>query len=543
MNKKRNITLSVCAIALSICICLGITYALWTQTFTQTNSNKLASGCFEIVFSDGDAINLSNAYPITDTDASNLPSYDVTIKNTCTVGAKYAIRIETLNTTTMNKNFIKASIDNKNIQILTAMDRVNPEISNATDAYVLYMGILNAGSEITHSIREWIDYSATTSDIPNNSRLDSRITIDMNATSEVGPSNLNDAILAQYGGKDAIEALSNPDFSKIAVSQSAYDELPSTASGNNPSKSNALVENGLYAMTDDYGMSYYYRGSRELLNNNLIFAEHQWKIVRINGDGSMRLFYNAPCPNNDCEIKNGQLYTAINSGTRYRYNLQQNDAKYVGYMYGGAAGTASTNREQAIVNETNSNAKVAIDTWYEENIKNTEYEGYLVDTLFCNDRQLGRDYSGAPQSGMGYGTDSGYGYKQTYYAAFYRLRTNKIPTLLCAQQNDRFTVNDVSKGNGALTYPIGLITADEMALAGAVNGVQNNTHYLYDGTFGSWTMTPVKMMDYSGIWIADTALADSNNTTNTIMIRTVINLKNGIMVTGSGSATDPFIVV
>ena len=49
---------------------------------------------------------------------------------------------------------------------------------------------------------------------------------------------------------------------------------------------------GLYAAEDEYGISYYYRGSRKHLNNNLIFAGFQWKIIRINGDGTIRLIYN-----------------------------------------------------------------------------------------------------------------------------------------------------------------------------------------------------------------------------------------------------------
>ena len=55
--------------------------------------------------------------------------------------------------------------------------------------------------------------------------------------------------------------------------------------------------------------------------------------------------------------------------------------------------------------------------------------------------------------------------------------------LTCLQKNDAFTVNDTFKGNGALTYGIGLITADEVVLGGGWSlldlSLKNYHYYLY----------------------------------------------------------------
>ena len=60
--------------------------------------------------------------------------------------------------------------------------------------------------------------------------------------------------------------------------------------------------------------------------------------------------------------------------------------------------------------------------------------------------------------------------------------------LTCPQQNDAFTVNDTSKGNGALTYPVGLLSTDEIVLAGGWND-SNSGYYLYSGQYW-WASSP-----------------------------------------------------
>lgn len=131
-----------------------------------------------------------------------------------------------------------------------------------------------------------------------------------------------------------------------------------------------------------------------------------------------------------------------------------------------------TTYDETHANINNSTIKTRVDEWYEENILGTEYEQYIGDTLFCNDRSL--------SSGTGIGaTVSYYNYANT--------GTGRV-NLKCTQQNDRFTVNDEVVGNGSLTYPVGLLTDDEAYLAGGTTSTNYN-YYLYTGNY-YWTMSP-----------------------------------------------------
>ncbi len=83
---------------------------------------------------------------------------------------------------------------------------------------------------------------------------------------------------------------------------------------------------GLYKTEDNDGDTYYYRGAVE--NNNVKFGDFYWKIIRINGDGSIRLIYNGTKPNStDWDA------TSV-TGKAEVYNERTDDPAYHGYMYG-----------------------------------------------------------------------------------------------------------------------------------------------------------------------------------------------------------------
>ena len=227
--------------------------------------------------------------------------------------------------------------------------------------------------------------------------------------------------------------------------------------------------------------------------------------------------------------------------TTHAWNaLNNDDTKYVGYMYGGANGVASTSKEQARLNETSSNAKNQLELWYTNNIENKRYGSYISDTLFCNDRRLQSEVGG-PVTGPAYGE---YQLPHTNYAAIYKLRTNKLPELLCGEQIDMFTVSDTTKGNGMLTYPIGLITADESSLAGVEPMGQenyNSSNFLVNSR-NYWTMTPATGVATIFTVDSDESL-DYYGSSEMYGLRPVINLNANIEAAGDGSATNPFKVV
>ena len=272
---------------------------------------------------------------------------------------------------------------------------------------------------------------------------------------------------------------------------------------------------------DAYGDSFYYRGN--VTNNYVKFAGFYWRIIRINGDGTVRVIYDGTSAH-----ANGESSSDRQIGTT-AFNSSYNDNAYVGYMYGKAG--ASTYAETH-ANTNNSTIKTYLDTWYENNIKGTTNEQYVKDNLFCNDRSFAKDNSG-----------TGVGTSETHYRlySFVNKVNNKKMMLICPQNNDAFTVNDTNKGNGVLTYGIGLVTIDEVVLAGGW-GSSNSKYYLYSGEY-YFTMSPIS---FRGSGAAGNVVLVNGNVTgiggvnNSAGARPVLNLSSDVLKNGNGTASDPY---
>ncbi len=288
--------------------------------------------------------------------------------------------------------------------------------------------------------------------------------------------------------------------------KSPIEKLAQTSKGVRTSfASPATTDEGIFEMEDDYGTSYYYRGAVE--NNYVKFAGFYWRIIRLNGDGSLRIIYDGTKAHANGEVSNDR-FTKVSQP----FNVLYDDAKYVGWMYGPAnavAGTttASTSKAQAQTNTANSDIKTVVDEWYKTNIQDKGYGQYVSDTLFCNDRSTpGKDETG-------YSGDTGLGYTKnaTAYGGYARLGLgesgsnykNPKPQFRCPQKNDAFTVSDTNKGNGSLTYPIGLITADEIVAAGSgKHGTGNNKYYLHrSSSYYTWSLSPFSYLDGASVFI------------------------------------------
>ena len=229
----------------------------------------------------------------------------------------------------------------------------------------------------------------------------------------------------------------------------------------------ATTNEGMYSAKDDLGTSYYFRGAVD--NNWVKFGKDStgkdiyWRIIRINGDGSIRMIYTGTtAPTESTKVVMTGTGTQINTSA---FNSSYNNPSYVGYMY-----TAGAQHG----NSTPSTIKTAIENWY---AGTTLKNNVLVsqDQIFCNDRSV---------------TSGSFSTSGVFsYAAYTRLQTNKTPILTCPEESDKFTSKQSSIGNKALDYPVGLITADEVAMAGGVDNTTNKSYYLYTNQY-YWSGSP-----------------------------------------------------
>ena len=290
-------------------------------------------------------------------------------------------------------------------------------------------------------------------------------------------------------------------------------------------------DKGLYQGTDDYGTTYYYRGN--VKNNIVKFAGFYWQIIRINGDGTIRLLYNGT------EKNASGVKQSIDNRT-YQFNSLYNDPTYVGYMYGDKDGTTF---DEVHNNTNNSTIKTSVDNWYKTNIADKGYSGYISNSVgFCGDRSLPAGVWGTNDNGDGINNN-----KNSYFGAYVRYVKNVAQFTCPEPSRDLYTTTDSSIGNKALTYPVGLITYDELVFAGMDNRHINKLSWAYS-TQHYWTMSPSVFYASGGAaleWRLNSAgsLIPWAWVTDSRGARPVINLKSDTLITsGIGTSSDPFVV-
>ena len=358
-----------------------------------------------------------------------------------------------------------------------------------------------------------------------------------------------ETILANNGGAASMTTLTSTDFAKVT-----------TAS-----------DKGMYKAQDDLGMSYYFRGAVDNnwvkygkytkdmynCNNGTISAtdtgnsctkiassgdDIYWRIIRINGDNSIRMIYTGTsAPDNNTKVvmtesTNSSGYIRATSAGKSKFNSKYNSAEYVGYMYtiGEQHGTSKS-----------SDIKTYLDNWYANYTNLNKTETKITDQIYCNDRTAST--SDLAYSTTNYTTLTNWASTETqyYYGAYGRITKDNNPMLTCAVDSDRFTVNKInSKGNSALTYPIGLITIDELEMAGNNLSERNRSYYLHTGA-NYWAGSPSDFVDGTGAFgfevfgdgFLDYAVVDYD-----IGVRGVVSLSSESKLLGSGTYNDVYTV-
>ncbi len=288
-------------------------------------------------------------------------------------------------------------------------------------------------------------------------------------------------------------------------------------------------EKGIFETTDyDGNPTYYYRGSVE--NNYVKFAGYYWRIIRINSNGSIRMIYDGTTVHD-----NGESSTDREYGTS-QFNEKEDNNAYLGYMYtlGEAHGLGNSSK-----------IKTMNDQFYADKLSN--YSSKLDTTVgFCGDRSAINLQSGV-------GTNK----VITYMGGYLRVEQS-TPSLICENESDYYTISNASKGNKALTYSIGLISSDEMLLAGSAGGIFDGKNvyvkpskngYLTIGNL-FWTMTPAGYYNPYGFGYLLACMFsgtisgsyDDNGLHYALGLRPVINIRSDVTITGSGTKNDPYLV-
>ena len=619
-EKIKNILTIVTSIFLLIVV-IGVSYAAFTYSGIGKKENTITTGAISMSYTEStNTISMNNALPTTDTTGKTRTNsgeyFDFTVKSSIAgntdINYEIAAKEEAGNTFSgSNIKYYLTSVDSNGKETEVMAPRTYYEESSGNvytgrpaDMMSLYVGNLKNQGETTinYRLRIWVDEAYNPQN--DNGGLTYKVRVNVyGQTSDTvakaedtyckdnGFTTLSDCMLVMNNheatteaAKTAIKAKGTPDFSKIAPNDSETD--------------------GLYMAEDDEGESYYYRGA--VKNNYVSFAGFIWRIIRRNGDGSVRMIYSGKSTSdtgdatmigtsqfnnkywdptyvgykynedfslhennettgyvwftnttkynfgtgytfdestkkftltgdikqltwndNHDEIVNNQLYSCLETGCNVVYKVtgysDANTMKVQPITY------SSNSLLSAQTNTTDSSIKTKLDSWYKSNL--VSYTSYLADETFCSDRSI--------TSGSGYLTA-----QTTIYGAYTRLQDRKTPSLKCGQENDKFKVSSTS---AKLDYPIGLILADEAALAGGNSSKSNSNYYLYNGKY-YWTFSPSYFYSWFSIALVWHVLSSGSLDPGYYVavyggVRPVISLKQNITISkGDGSALNPFAV-
>ena len=265
-----------------------------------------------------------------------------------------------------------------------------------------------------------------------------------------------------------------------------------------------------------------------------------WRIIRTNENGGLKLLYFGNNPNSSFRII-GYSYFGYDDRVYGVFSAGYMTGNYNDYNTNETSNIANTRK-----NEENSFIKTFLDDWYENNIYQNYDEYTDKDVIYCNDRSYGDE-------------------NRNEFGAFIRLETNRTPTYMCggngkgglfeASQSiaDKFNVSGQNGGNEKLTYPIALISADEVAYAGGVNSTNapmwystNSSNESSNGSVDWWTMTPYEYDTEIGTRIFTVRSYNINDcyAYDFYGVRPVVSLKACTLWShGDGSADNPYEII
>ena len=461
-----------------------------TQIIGKGKDVSVTSANLQIVFTDSDG-----ALTETDIEPGWQKTKTFTIKNDTKTEYKYNIVIKDLLNTFVTNGYLKYKITSTNNGYNMTEFKDIPKSSAPKDTILAYSVSIPVG--VTQSYTIEFKYA-------NDENVDQ--------SDDMGKQ-LSGTLFITEGTEDPNKTL----YNQLLVDKSTV--LTRT------NFSKVLTDNNtntLYTSTEDSKTVYYFAGNATdnwvKFGKNASNQDLYWRIIRTNSDGSVRLLYH------------GTSTTATDAYIRTSaFNSSHTDIAYVSYMYGSLGSIPN-----ARTNQTNSSTiKGVIDNWYTSNLEAKGYTKYLSTTaVYCNDRSTSDNES---------------------FGAYTRLYTNKTPSYDCATTEDKFTV-DSSTGNGKLTYPIALMTADEVSFAGGLFYTKAPAWYYYNSANGSstgdtwwWLLSPYNWDGRARVFnvygSSNPGYLDRNIVDGTYGVRPAISLKSCTLYsTGDGSASVPYTI-
>ena len=561
MVKEKKELIIVGLIIVMIITLIGVSYAAFNYSKTGTKLNSITTGSITMTYTETDnVININGALPTTDaTGKVRLTEgeyFDFTVSSQISGDVNINYEISAKDVTTSDRK-----IDGSNIKLyLTRLtedgeeELMTPEVYNEetsannftgrpTGEMSLYTSSMNSSESNRYRLRMWVDE-------------------DYNPQGDGG--NLQFSVQINVNGKDGEKGSDVPlTTQKILEDNELQEEKENmfnyASNGMQYGVDEAnpeYITNGLYSMEDEDGISYYYRGA--VTNNNVQFGSYEkdyyvyqdgnsyyqsldscqeaggssctqvklasagdkmyWKIVRVNGDGSLRLIYNGTSVNPD----NSDLAHSYTVGSS-PYNLENNDPKYTGYTYDSG---------------TDSFIKKEVDTWYVNTLGSSSYNSKVVEGRFCSDSSGYKPASEYGFSGMD-GTDFIFASYDRLGQVLTSYAKPNNPTLKCPSTSESY--------GGSYRLKVGLLTADEMVLAGESYGMQNSSYLSLNDSAISifWSMSPI-LFNPSGpqTWIEfNQVLSVGMVSLQGAYLRPVINVTpNNGFTSGDGTTSNPYIV-
>ena len=483
---------TILVVASLLVVVLSVTLAYFTaQIIGKGKDVSVSSADLKIIFTDSDGA----------ISGSNIePGWSDTktfnIENKSNETYKYNIVIQDLVNTFVTKGYLQYKITSTDGGYNMAEFKDVPKSEVATDTILAYSVSIPVG--VTQSYTVEFKY-ANDESVDQSNDMGKKLsgTLFITEGTEDPNKTLYNQLLVDKSTK-----LTRTDFSKVLTDNNT---------------------NTLYTGVEDSKTVYYFAGNATdnwvKFGKNASNQDLYWRIIRTNSDGSVRLLYH------------GTSTTATDAyiGTS-AFNSSYDNIAYVSYMYG-SLGSISSARE----NTNNSTIKTTIDNWYISNLEAKGYTKYLSTTaVYCNDRSISSD--------------------SINFGAFTRLGTNKTPSYDCAATEDKFTV-DSTVGNGKLTYPIALMTADEVSFAGGLYGANTPTWYYYNSVNGSstgskfwWLLSPLdSSTSGSSMFIvrgsSNPGRLNYNYVYSNNGVRPALSLKSCVKYSsGDGSASDPYTI-